>query len=140
MARIAAIAKTLKTAPTIQLQTKTELKTIVAILNAHVQNLIIPGTYNPNLIKHLPLIETYDETPSQNIFNIKISENITQEQRLQVLKTTKPQTREPTSESKPITTTPTRKQRNTIKPIELTTVMQAPRPTIELKPQRPTKN
>ena len=140
----AAIAETIKTTPTIQIQTETELKTIVAILNAHVHNLIIPGTFKSELNKtlttnDLPLIETYDNPPSQKLFNVEISDNITQEQRLQVLETTKPHPREPISESQPITTTPTRKQKDTMKPTELTTIMQAPKPTIAPKPQRQTK-
>ena len=78
------IADTFETAPTKQIQTETKLKTIVAILNVHVHNLTIPGTYKAELNKtlksnDLSLIETYDNLQFQKLFNIEISKNITQE-------------------------------------------------------------
>ena len=67
-----------KPTPTLRIHTNTELRTTIAVVHAHMHNLIAPGTYatelNRTLVKQgLPTTEAPDDPPSGNLFNIKFS-------------------------------------------------------------------
>ena len=66
-----------KQTPTLRIHTNTELRTTIAVIHAHIHNLVAPGTYstelNRTLTQHgLPTIEAPDNPPSGDLFNIQI--------------------------------------------------------------------
>ena len=75
-----------KQTPALRIHTNTELKTAIVVIHAHIHNLIAPGTYatelNRNLAAHnLPTINAPNDPPSGNLFNPKITDLFSDEDR-----------------------------------------------------------
>ena len=66
----------IKQTSTLRIHTNTELRTTIAVIHAHIHNLIAPCAYstepNRTLTQHaLPTIEAPDNPPSGDLFNKK---------------------------------------------------------------------
>ena len=76
--------------PTLRIHTNTELKTAIVVIHAHIHNLISPGTYaaelNRNLkAQNLPTINAPNDPPSGNLFNLKITDLFSEDDRQSAL-------------------------------------------------------
>ena len=71
---------------TLKIHINTELKTAIVVIHAHIHNLISPGTYatelNWNLAaQNLKTINAPNDPPSGNLFNLKITDLFSDEDR-----------------------------------------------------------
>ena len=62
-----------KQTPSLRIHTNAELRTTIAVIHAHIHNLIAPGTYSTELKRTLtqhglPTIEAPDNPPSGDLF------------------------------------------------------------------------
>ena len=72
--------------PTLRIHTNTELKTAILVIHAHKHNFISSGTYatelNRNLAaQNLPTINAPEDQPFDNLFNLKITDMCSDEDR-----------------------------------------------------------